>query len=115
MLTAATLGMFAYGLFSVGTGLWSLAVTEQFELMAVAMLIVVGVVLMLAAAFVRVRLPGGVELAAAAILALQGLALNSAAHTEAGVLVIPQLIRALFAMALLTVGFARGRPPRSSP
>jgi hypothetical protein len=110
MLTAATLGMFAYGLYSLCAGLWDLLVTSRLELLAVALLVGLGSVLMLAAPFVRVRLAGGVELAAAAMLALQGLALHNAAHTEAGITIVPQLLRGLFALALLTVGFARGRP-----
>lgn len=110
MLTAAALGMFGYGLYSFGEGLWDLVVRSRLELPAVAMLLVLGAVLMLAAAFVRVRLAGGVELAAAAILALQGLALHNAVHLDGGIRLIPQLLRGLFALALLTVGFARGRP-----
>ena len=52
-----------------------------------------GGLLALAAAFVRVRLPGGLAFAIGAMLGLQALAVHDAAHLGGGI--EPQLARAL--------------------
>lgn len=85
MLTVATLGMFAYGTYSVAWALSDLVQGAQLELWAELGLIVFGLVLILAAAFVRVRMPGGLAVAIGAMLGLQALAVHNASHLEAGV------------------------------
>ena len=60
--------------------------------------------LTLSAAFVRVRLPGGLSLALGAMLGLQALAVHSAVHLADGL--APQIGRALLAVTLLALARA---------
>ena len=53
--------------------------------MAVLGLVVFGLLLVLSAAFVRVRLPGGLAFAIGAMLGLQALAAHNAVHLAGGV------------------------------
>ena len=59
MLTAATLGMFGYGSYSVVWAVVNLVRGAQLELWAELGLIVFGLLLVLSAALVRVGIPGG--------------------------------------------------------
>jgi hypothetical protein len=85
VLTVATLGMFGYGTYSVAWAVSDLVQGAQLELWAELGLIVFGLVLILAAAFVRVRMPGGLAVAIGAMLGLQALAVHNASHLESGV------------------------------
>jgi len=98
MLTAAALGMFTYGVYSVVWAVADLARGARLELWAELGLIAFGALLMLAAAFVRVRLPGGVMFAIGAMLGLQALAVHDASHLGTGV--TPLVARAVVAIAL---------------
>ena len=98
MLTAAALGMFSYGLYSAGLAVVDLFRGARLELWAELGLIVFGGLLALAAAFVRVRLPGGLAFAIGAMLGLQALAVHAAAHLGGGI--EPQLARASIAIVL---------------
>jgi len=108
MLTVATLGLLAYGAHAIGTGFWDLFVTGQLEPLAAALLILGGGGAMLSAAFVRAGVPGGLELAVAMLLALQGLALYHASHAPGGLAVMSQVGRALYAAVVLGLCFAYG-------
>lgn len=114
MLTVATLGLLAYGAHAIATGIWDLFVTGQLESLAVGLLILGGCGTILSAAFVRAGVPGGLELAAALLLALQGLALHNASHAPGGLTVLPQVARALYATVVLGLGFAYGWRGRGS-
>ena len=92
MLTMASLGMFLYGMYSVGWAALDLIRGARLELWAELGLIVFGALLMLASAFVRVRLPGGLAFALGALLGLQALAVHNAAHLDTGVQ--PQIVQA---------------------
>ena len=111
MLTAATLGMLAYGLYSAGLGLAGLLGFVALEVWANLGLIVSGLLLALAAAFVRVRLPGGLALALSAILGLQALALHNDLHFYGATTVPPQALRGASAALLLVLAYAGGRRP----
>ena len=63
-----------------------------------------GLLLTLSAAFVRVRLPGGIALALVAMLGLQALAVHSAVHLANGL--APQIGLAALAVALLALARA---------
>lgn len=102
MLTVATLGMFAYGTYSVAWAVSDLVQGAQLELWAELGLIGFGLLLILAAAFVRVRMPGGLAVAIGAMLGLQALAVHNASHLGSGVVL--QVARGAFAFFL--VGFA---------
>ena len=99
MLTFATLGMLSYGVYSIFWAVLDLTNGARIEYWAEALIILFGLVLALAAAFVRVRLPGGLALAISAMLALQALEVHTAAHLESGV--IPQVGRAVLAFFLV--------------
>jgi hypothetical protein len=103
MLTAAALGMFSYGIYSIVWAVADLARGARLELWAELGLIVFGALLVLAAAFVRVRLPGGVAFAIGAMLGLQALAVHDAAHLGTGV--APQIGRAVLAITLAGLAF----------
>lgn len=99
VLTLATIGMFAYGAYSA---VWAIADVLQgarIELWAEALIALVGLLLILAAAFVRVRMPGGLAVAISAMLALQALEVHTAAHLESGL--APQIGRAVLAFFLV--------------
>src|SRR5260221_12109084 len=86
LLTLASLGMFLYGIYSVGWAAADLIRGAHLELWAELGLVAFGALLALAAAFVRVRLPGGLAFAIGAMLGLQALAVHDAVHLGSGVL-----------------------------
>jgi hypothetical protein len=99
VLTIAALGMFVYGIYSIGWAVVDLFGGAQLELWAELGLMLFGVLLVLAAAFVRVRLPGGLAFAIGAMLGLQALAVHDAAHLGTGV--APQIVRGAIALVLV--------------
>jgi hypothetical protein len=116
MLTAATLGMAIYGVYSVVAGLIDLVVRSRMEALADLGLIAFGLLLLLAAAFVRVLIPGGLALALGALLGLQALAVHSDVHAAGALAPVPQLVRAAIALALVGLAYfgareAKARPP----
>ena len=109
MLTAATLGMTCYGLYSLGTGLLDLFGASRLDLLASVGLIVLGAMLVLAGLLVRVGLPGSLALALAALFGLQSLALHNAGQLYGQIAPEPQIARALFAAVLVALAyFGRG-------
>ncbi len=76
MLTVASIGMFAYGAYSVVWAIVDLLRGARLELWAELGLMLFGLLLALSAAFVRVRLPGGLAFAIGALLGLQALAVD---------------------------------------
>lgn len=113
MLTAAALGMFAYATYSVVWAVVDLIRGARLEVWAELAIIVFGLLLALSAAFVRVRLPGGVAFALGSMFGLQALAVHTAAHTGSGVM--PQLLRGIYAAALVALAHLGGaRSDRAS-
>jgi disulfide bond formation protein DsbB len=113
MLTAAALGMFSYGLYSFGWAVVDLIRGAQLELWAELGLMIFGGLLVLAAAFVRVRLPGGLAFAIGALLGLQALAVHNAVHLGAGL--VPQVGRGALAIVLVTLAVSGARPLPARP
>ena len=107
MLTLSALGMFAFGLYSAIWAIVDLIRGARLELWAECGIILFGLLLALSAAFVRVRLPGGVAFAIGALLGLQALAVHTAAHFGSGL--TPQLVQAAFAAALVGLAYVGGR------
>jgi hypothetical protein len=101
--------MVVYGLHEVIVGLVDLLAAQHLEWWAQLGLVGLGALLILGAAFVRVRLPGGLELALGAMLALQALALHNAAHLTPTPTVAPHAIRGVFAATLIGLAWAGGR------
>ena len=107
MLTAATLGIFAFGAYSVVWAIVDIATGRSLEWWAETGLMLFGLLLSLSAAFVRVRLPGGVALAAGGFLGLQALAVHNAVHLDHG---IPfQVAQGVLAVALIGLAIAGAR------
>jgi hypothetical protein len=106
MLTISVLGMCVYGAYSAGWALLDLARGARLELWAELGLILFGSLLVLAAAFVRVRLPGGLAFALGALLGLQALAVHDAVHLGSGP--DTQIARALVAVVLVVLAWAGG-------
>ena len=106
MLTLATLGMFAYGTYSLMWAFVDLFRGPQLELWAELGMIAFGLLLVLSAALVRVRIPGGLAAAIGAMLGLQALAVHDAVHLGVGI--GSQLARAAFAAALVGVAWLGG-------
>lgn len=102
MLIVATLGMFVYGAYSFAWAVIDVVRGARLELWAEAGLVLFGLLLVLSAAFVRVRLPGGLAFAIGAMLGLQALAVHNAVHLAASV--NWQLARGV--MAMMLVGLA---------
>lgn len=103
MLTLATLGMFGYGTYSIAWAAFDLVRGPQLELWAEAGLVAFGLLLVVSAALVRVRIPGGLAAAIGAMLGLQALAVHDAVHLGGGI--APQIARAGFAAALVILAW----------
>lgn len=111
MLTLATLGMFGYGTYSVAWAVVDLFRGPQLELWAELGLIAFGLLLVLSAALVRVRIPGGLAAAIGAMLGLQALAVHDAVHLGSGL--APQVARGVFAAVLVALAwFGAERGPQ---
>ena len=106
MLTLSALGMFGYGAYSIGWAVVDLVRGARLELWAEAGLMLFGLLLMLAAAFVRVRLPGGLAFAMGAMLGLQALAVHDAVHL--GGALADQITRGAFSVLLLVMAYSGG-------
>lgn len=113
VLTIASLGMFSYGIYSAGWAAADLIRGARLELWAELGLMAFGALLALAAAFVRVRLPGGVAFAIGGMLGLQALAVHAAVHLGGGV--APQIVRGSIAMVLVAMALSDARPSPGSP
>ena len=105
MLTVATLGMAAYGLYSLGSGLLDLLWTSELAVLPNLSAIFLGAMLILAGVFTRVGLPGSLALALAALFGLQSLALHNALHLYGLVAPEPQIARAVLGIALVTLAY----------
>lgn len=103
MLTAAALGMFSYGMYSVAWALVDLIRGARLELWAELGLMLFGLLLGLSAALVRVRLPGGLAAAIGAMFGLQALAVHNAVHLYAGL--APQIGRGVLAIVLVALAY----------
>lgn len=104
VLTIASLGMFVYGIYSVGWAVVDLVRGARLEAWAELGLIAFGALLALASTFVRVRLPGGLAFALGAMLGLQALAVHDAVHLGGGF--APQLLRGAIALTLIALATA---------
>jgi hypothetical protein len=91
--------MFGYGTYSAAWAVVDVIRGARIELWAELLILLFGLLLVVAAAFVRVRVPGGLAVAIGAMLALQALAVHSAAHLGSGL--VPQLGRAVLAFFLV--------------
>lgn len=108
MLTIASLGLFVYGLYSAGWAVADLIRGARLEFWAELGAMAFGALLMLAAAFVRVRLPGGLAFAIGAMLGLQALAVHAAVHLGGGI--APQVVRGSIAIVLVAIALSDARP-----
>jgi hypothetical protein len=104
LLTAAAIGMFSYGAYEIAWAAMDLVLGARLEIWADLGLIFFGLLLVLAAAFVRVRLPGGLAFATGALLGLQALAVHDAAHLDRGL--APQIGRGVLAVSLVVLAYA---------
>ncbi len=109
MLTAATLGMAVYGVYSFVVAVVDLLFRSRMEVVADLGLAAFGLLLVLAAAFVRVLMPGGLALALGALLGLQALSVHSDVHVAGSLALAPQLLRGAVAVALLVLAYLGGR------
>ncbi len=115
MLTAATLGMFLYGTYSAGTGIVDLLGPMSLDIWADIMLIVLGGWLVLAAAFVRVGMPGCLAFAMASLFALQALSLHNASHLKGTIAPAPELVRGALAAILVLMAHVGLRREQNTP
>jgi hypothetical protein len=113
LLTIASLGMFLYGIYSVGWAAADLIGGARLELWAELGLVAFGALLALAAAFVRVRLPGGLAFAIGAMLGLQALAVHDAVHLGGGV--SAQIVRGSIAIVLIALALSDAPPSPAPP
>ena len=107
MLRVAALGMFLYGLHDVVVGSADLIGAGTLEWWANVWRVLAGAMLMLAAALVRVSMPGGLALAVAALLGLQSISLHNDAHFygRLDLMVLPQTLRAVYAATLVALAY----------
>lgn len=109
MLTAATLAMAGYGGYSVVWGLVDLVFRSRLEALADLGLVAFGLLLLLAAAFVRVLIPGGLALAIGALLGLQALSIHNDLHVAGSLALMPQIVRGTVAVAMIALAMAGAR------
>ena len=112
MLTAATLGLAAYGVYSVGLGAVDAFRSPGLDWWADAALAALGLLLLLASVLVRLRIPGGLGLALSGLSALQALSLHNDMHFYGNVLVTPQVVRGVIAAGLAALAYAGSRTER---
>ena len=115
MLAAAALGMVLYGLYSLVGGAADLLGSGPLEWWADLWLMVAGAMLVCGAIFVRASMPGGLALAVAGLLALQSISLHNAGHLYGQVLLLPQLLRLLFAGLLVALAWFGWESPDDEP
>ena len=108
MLTISSLGMLVYGVYSAAWAVADLVRGAHLELWAELGLMAFGALLALAAAFVRVRLPGGLAFAIGAMLGLQALGVHDAVHLGGGI--APQIVRGAIALVLVALALSEPRP-----
>ena len=101
--------MAAYGVYTTIAALVDLISESRLEIWIDLSEIGFGALLVLAAAFVRVMMPGGLWLAVGAMLGLQALALHSAAHLYGAIALAPQIARGLLALLLAILAWLGGR------
>jgi hypothetical protein len=109
MLSASTLGMVGYGLYSVVAAVLDLVGAHRLEVLVDLATVFLGLLLLLAAAFVRVLIPGGLALAIAALLGLQALAVHNTPHLWGAFILGPQIVRGVIAAALVALAYVGGR------
>jgi hypothetical protein len=109
MLTLATLGLALYGGYAATVHAIDIVGSAPLEPLANLTAIGLGGILIVAAAFVRVRIPGAIPLAAGALLGLQALALHDQAHRYGDVIVSWQLVRGGVAAALVALAYFGGK------
>jgi hypothetical protein len=103
LLSVAAMGMFSYGVYEMVWAALDLFRGARLELWADLGLMFFGLLLVLAAAFVRVKLPGGLAFAIGALLGLQALAVHDAVHLGDGL--APQVGRGVLAVSLVALAF----------
>ncbi len=94
-----------YGLYAIGAGLMDLLGASRLEWQANTAMLVLGLMLVVAGLFVRVRMPGSLALALAALFGLQSLALHNAGHLYGQIAPEPQIARAVFAVTLIALAY----------
>jgi hypothetical protein len=109
MLTASTIGFAAYGAYAAIAGLVDLIGPSRLEVWIDVLGVAFGALLVLAAAFVRVGIPGGLALAIGAMFGLQALALHDASHLYGAVALAPQIARGILAGTLALLAWLGGR------
>jgi hypothetical protein len=113
MLTAATLGLAAYGVYSAGLGVFDMLRPVGLDWWADLALFGFGLLLLLSSALVRVRMPGGLALAVGAMLALHALSLHNDLHFYGDILLGPQLTRGAIAASLAALAYVGARRERA--
>jgi hypothetical protein len=109
VLTLATLGLVGYALWDAARAAAGLMGPRGVEIWANLATIVLAVILLVSAALVRVRMPGGLALAIGALLGLQAFALNAAAGVYGTIALAPQIGRAVFAALVVLLALFGGR------
>ena len=115
LLTAATLGLAVYGVYSVGLGAVDAFRSPGLDWWADAALAVFGLLLLTASVLVRLRIPGGLALAISALAALQALALHNDMHFYGDILVAPQVVRGVIAAGLAASAYFGARAESRTP
>ncbi len=109
VLTLAVLGIAAYGIYSIVAGVLDLVAAHQLEIIVDVALVALGLLLILAAAFVRVLIPGGLALAIAGMLGLQALAVHNTLHFYGRLVLFPQVVRGAVAIGLVVLAWLGAR------
>jgi hypothetical protein len=114
VLTVATLGLAVYGMYSIGLGAVDAFRSPGLDWWADAALVAFGLLLLMSAVLVRLRIPGGLALALSALSALQALALHNDMHFYGDILVTPQVVRGVIAAGLAALAYFGARAKRRS-
>ena len=106
MLTAATLALVGYALYTVGWSILDLIFWSRLEVWADLGTSAIALLLLPAAVLIRASIPGGLPLGFAALLGLQAISLHNSMHLHGEIQVWIEGARAVFAAWLMMLAMA---------
>ncbi|MCX6538936.1 MAG: hypothetical protein NT151_08390 [Acidobacteria bacterium] len=109
MLTAATLALLGYALYTVGWSVIDLVVWSRLERWADVATSAIALLLFPAAVLIRARIPGGLPLGFAALLGLQAISLHNSMHLYGEIRVLAESARAAFWSGVMVLALAGQR------
>lgn len=109
MLTAATLSLLGYAVYTVAWAALDILFWSRLELWANLATAAMALLLLPAAVLVRARVPGGLPLACAGLLGLQAINLHNSMHVHGDIQAVTEAARGVFGVAIVVLAWWGGR------